>query len=158
MSNPLSRTGALLEPPMPVIMERRARSSTSVTRRQVMPSGRKPSIRPRCATLSVRAASRLCADPTAWASPVKCMFTSSSGSMRLLPPPVPPPFIPNMGPSDGSLSVATTFLPSLPIAWVSPTVVVVLPSPAGVGVMPVTTTILPRLPPSRMASNCIFAL
>ena len=59
------------------------------------------------------------------------MFTSSSGWMRLLPPPVPPPLMPKMGPSDGSLRVATTFLPSLPIAWVSPTVVVVLPSPAG---------------------------
>ncbi len=39
-----------------------------------------------------------------------------------------------------------TFLPRwAPSAWDSPTVVVVLPSPSGVGVMAVTSTYLPLL-------------
>ena len=80
MSKPVSLMGAFAEPPRPETMLRSARSSTSVTRRQVMRSGRKPGIWPRWATLSVRAASRLWAEPTAWASPVKWMFTSSCGS------------------------------------------------------------------------------
>lgn len=37
----------------------------------------------------------------------------------------------------------TAFLPIFFIAWPSPTVVVVLPSPAGVGLMAVTSTSLP---------------
>ena len=143
---------------MPVTIVRSALSSTSVTRRQVMPVGPNPGMPPRCATLSVSAASRLCAEPTACASPVKCMFTSSCGSTSDSPPPVPPPLMPNIGPSDGSRSVATTFLPSRPKPCAIPTVVVVLPSPAGVGVIPVTTMSLPRLPPARMASSGIFAL
>jgi len=38
---------------------------------------------------------------------------------------------------------STTFSPSTPKPWVSPTDVVVLPSPSGVGVMAVTSTYLP---------------
>ena len=53
-----------------------------------------------------------------------------------MPPPAAPPLIPNTGPSDGSRRHATGFLPIAPRPWVSPTSVVVLPSPAFVGVMP----------------------
>ena len=158
MSKPDSRIGAFGEPPIPETTVRSALSSTSVTRRQVMPLGLNPGICPRCATLSVNAARRLCAEPTACASPVKWIFTSSCGSTRDRPPPVPPPLIPNIGPSDGSRNVATTFFPNLPNPCAMPTVVVVLPSPAGVGVIPVTTISLPRLPSLRSALSGIFAL
>ena len=51
--------------------------------------------------------------------------------------------IPNVGPMEGSLRAPTTFLPSLPSPWIRPMVVTVFPSPAGVGVMAVTTTSFP---------------
>ena len=57
------------------------------------------------------------------------------GSTRDLPPPVAPPLTPKTGPREGSLRAATTFLPMRASAWVRPTDTVVLPSPAGVGVM-----------------------
>ena len=42
----------------------------------------------------------------------------------------------------------TTFLPSRRSAWLTPTVTVLFPSPAGVGLMPVTSTSRPfGLPP-----------
>jgi len=48
--------------------------------------------------------------------------------------------IPKHGPSDGSRSAITAFLPSFPNASPSPTVIVVFPSPAGVGLMAVIIT------------------
>ena len=51
--------------------------------------------------------------------------------------------IPKVGPIEGSLRAPTTFLPSLPSPWMSPIVVTVFPSPAGVGVIAVTTTSFP---------------
>ena len=87
------------------------------------------------------------------------MFISSSGITLAAPPPVPPPFIPNMGPNEGSLRVATTFLPNSPMPWANPTAVVVLPSPAGVGVIPVTTINFPvPLFLLEIVSKGIFAL
>ena len=57
------------------------------------------------------------------------------------PPPAAPPLMPNVGPCDGCLMVVTTCLPrQLPNAWQTPMVVVDLPSPSGVGFMPLTTT------------------
>ena len=61
MSNPVSLMGAFAEPPSPVTMERKDLSSTSLTLLKVTPVGVKPFIPPLCATLSVRAASKLCA-------------------------------------------------------------------------------------------------
>ena len=49
--------------------------------------------------------------------------------------PVAPPFIPNSGPMDGSLSARATRLPMRAKPWASPIETVVLPSPAGVGVI-----------------------
>ena len=159
MSNRVSRKGLLLLPPMPATMLRSDRSDASVTRDHCIPVGWKPGTWPRKTALSTRAASKLWAEATAWASPVKWMFISSSGTTRAMPPPVPPPLMPNIGPKVGSRSVTTALCPSLPSPWVRPTDVVVLPSPAGVGVMPVTTTSLPCCPsrPFR-ASREILAL
>ena len=73
-------------------------------------------------------------------SPVKCRFRSSIGTTWVMPPPAAPPLIPNTGPTDASRRHATGFLPMTPRPWVRPTSVVVLPSPAFVGVIPVTHT------------------
>ena len=51
--------------------------------------------------------------------------------------------MPNDGPSDGSRRHIIAFLPMKLSASVRPTVVVVLPSPAGVGVIAVTRISLP---------------
>ena len=158
MSKPASRRGALAVPPRPEMICRRPRSSMSITLRQVMPSGVRPSTVPSRAQFSVSAPRRLCAEATAWASPVKWTLISSRGSITALPPPVPPPLMPKMGPSDGSRRLTHTLLPSLPRPSVSPTAVVVLPSPAWVGVMPVTRIILPLEPLSRMKSSGSLAL
>ena len=48
--------------------------------------------------------------------------------------------MPNVGPIDGWRSATTARLPMRCSAWARPTVVVVLPSPSGVGVIAVTTT------------------
>ena len=57
--------------------------------------------------------------------------------------------MPNTGPSDGSRSAMTAFLPIFAIAWPSPAVVVVLPSPAGVGLIAVTRISFPSGPSFR---------
>ena len=74
------------------------------------------------------------------------------GTTWVMPPPAAPPLMPNTGPSEGSRRQATGDLPMTPRPCVSPTSVVVLPSPALVGVMPVTHTSLP-LGASRMRSR-----
>ena len=76
-------------------------------------------------------------------SPVKCKLISSIGITCALPPPAAPPFIPNTGPKDGSLIVTRAFFPIWLSASPSPTEVVVLPSPAGVGLIAVTSINLP---------------
>ena len=55
-----------------------------------------------------------------------------------------PPFMPKHGPSDGSRTQMAAFLPIRFSPSPRPTVVVVLPSPAGVGVIAVTRISLPR--------------
>ena len=89
------------------------------------------------------AASRLLAAPMACMSPVKCRLMSSIGTTCAYPPPAAPPFTPNTGPRDGSRSATITFLPIFLIPSASPTVVVVFPSPAGVGEMAVTRMSFP---------------
>ena len=88
--------------------------------------------------LSSIAARRLFAAPIAWKSPVKCRLISSIGTTCAYPPPAAPPFTPKTGPSEGSRRATITFLPSLCIPSARPTVVVVFPSPAGVGLIAVT--------------------
>ena len=71
----------------------------------------------------------------------------SMGSTCEYPPPAAPPFMPKQGPSEGSRSATTAFLPILFSPSVRPMDTVVLPMPALVGVMAVTRI-----------SLCCFAL
>jgi hypothetical protein len=68
--------------------------------------------------------------------------------------------MPKHGPNEGSRSATIAFLPIRFSASPNPTVVVVLPSPAGVGLMPLTRISLPSRRPSseRMNGSPIFAL
>ena len=85
---------------------------------------------------------------------------SSIGASWVWPPPVPPPFTPNTGPSDGSRIATMARLPSRLSPSASPMVVVDLPSPAGVGVIAVTSTSAPsgRALARSIAPQRIFAL
>src|SRR6266478_6647712 len=150
--NPPSRGTPSIRPPSPTMTLRSARSFTSrirfhATWRTSMPSGL-----PWCTWLSSAAASRLWAEVIAWKSPVKCRLISSIGTTCDRPPPVPPPFMPSVGPIDGSRRAMTGRPPTRHSAWPSPMVMVVLPSPAGVGVIEETTTSLPSGRPARAAS------
>jgi hypothetical protein len=89
------------------------------------------------------AAKRLWAAVIAWKSPVKCRLIASIGATCARPPPVAPPFLPNTGPSEGSRKAITARLPIRFRASPSPMVVVVFPSPGGVGLMAVTKTNFP---------------
>ena len=60
------------------------------------------------------------------------------GTICAKPPPAAPPFIPNTGPKEGSLKQMIVFLPIRFKASPKPTLVVVFPSPAGVGLIAVT--------------------
>mmetsp|Transcript_3448 Transcript_3448/g.5023 ORF Transcript_3448/g.5023 Transcript_3448/m.5023 type:complete len:387 (+) Transcript_3448:543-1703(+) len=91
--------------------------------------------------VSIAAASRLFAAVIAWMSPVRCRLNSSIGTTCAYPPPAAPPLMPKVGPWLGCRMQEKTFLPSTaPSAWLRPMVVVLLPSPSGVGFTPVTTT------------------
>ena len=60
--------------------------------------------------------------------------------------------MPNTGPSDGSRSPSTGRLPIAPSPSVSDTAVVVLPSPAFVGVIPATQIRCPSATAARTSS------
>ena len=84
---------------------------------------------------------------------------SSIGATCAWPPPVAPPFMPKHGPSEGSRRQIIVRLPAAFSASPSPIVVVVLPSPAGVGLMPDTSTKRPLGGPSVASMPApIFAL
>ena len=89
------------------------------------------------------AATRLWATEMACMSPVRWRLNSSIGTTWLYPPPAAPPLIPNVGPMLGCRMQAMDLCPRAPRPWTRPMVVVVLPSPSGVGVMAVTSTYLP---------------
>ncbi len=92
-------------------------------------------------------------------SPVRWRLNSSIGTTWLMPPPAAPPLMPKVGPIDGCRMAIVAEDPMCWKAWPSPTVVVVLPSPSGVGVMAETTTYLARgrSAIASMASSLIFA-
>ncbi len=125
--------------PRPSTTLRRARSFMSRARPQVIARASSgplsPSERPKWQALSAIAESRLCAVVMAWMSPVKWRLMSSAGTSVARPPPVPPPLTPKTGPSEGSRRQRATRLPSRRIPIARPTEVVVLPSPAGVGLI-----------------------
>jgi len=163
MSKPVFRLGPSSHLSLwPTSMNRRAASLTSTTRRQVTASGSmfrrgRPVLAQvassACSSCLMRAstaaASRLLAMLTAWMSPVRWRLNSSMGITWLYPPPAAPPLMPKVGPIEGWRMHRKTFLPITPMAWVSPTAVVVLPSPSGVGVMAVTSMYLPLAAPAR---------
>ena len=60
------------------------------------------------------------------------------GTICACPPPAAPPFMPNTGPSEGSRRHTMVRLPIRLRPSASPTLVVVLPSPGGVGLIAVT--------------------
>ena len=147
-------------PPRPVTMDRSARSFMSITRFQTTDRGSSPRVDlVEAIALSIKALSKLFAFSTAEKSPVKCRLMSSIGTTCARPPPAAPPFIPNTGPSDGSRSAAAARTPMRFSPSVSPTVVVVLPSPAGVGERAVTSTSRAfSICSSRSSSSGSFAL
>ena len=108
---------------------------------------------PWCMWLSTIAASKLLAAPIAWKSPVKCKFISSIGTTCAYPPPAAPPLTPNTGPREGSLNATNTFLPNFCKPSATPIVVVVLPSPAGVGLIAVVNINLAFFPPLSFLSR-----
>ena len=156
MLKPLSRGTPPALPPSPITSVRRARSFMSITRFQTIVRGSSPTRFLRCKSLSISAASRLLAFSTAAKSPVKCKLISSIGTTWERPPPAAPPLMPNTGPSEGSRSAAAARSPMRLRPSVRPTVTVVLPSPAGVGLIAVTKTSWPW--GSRRASSGILAL
>ena len=83
---------------------------------------------------------------------------SSIGTTCASPPPAAPPLIPNTGPSDGSRRHRTGVRPIAPSPSVSDTAVVVLPSPARVGVIPATHTSLPSASPASRSSASSLTL
>src|SRR5215471_13907738 len=159
MSNPVCLGTPSAAAPRPITMLRSARSLTSSTRRQVMLCWSMPSLFPWCRWLSSIAESMLCAAVTACMSPVRCRLSVSNGTTWLYPPPAAPPLIPNVGPIEACRIEIVARLPMCRIAWPRPTVVVVLPSPSGVGVTAVTTTYLAfgRSASSSIAFRSIFA-
>ena len=140
------------------MMWRRARSLTSITRRHQTRRASMPRAFPWCRWLSSMAASRLWAAVTAWKSPVKWRLMSSLGTTTARPPPVAPPFMPKVGPSDGSRRARHTFSPILAMPWARPIEVVVFPSPASVGVRAETRISLPGGRPVSRAVSRTLAL
>src|SRR3989454_796591 len=93
-----------------------------------------------------------------WKSPERWRLMPPIGTPCASPPPQAPPFTPNTGPSEGSRMHSAAFLPSRRSACVTPTVTVDFPSPAGVGLMPVTSTRRPRGLRRASAASRTFAL
>jgi hypothetical protein len=160
MSKPVSRGIPSARDPRPTTMFLKARSFTSRTRRQVMlclSTWKKSSFW--WTWLSSMAESRLWAEVTACVSPVRWRLSISIGTTWLKPPPAAPPFMPNVGPIAGWRTATVALLPMWEKACPRPTVVVVLPSPSGVGVMAETTTYfaIGLSESSSMASSFIFA-
>ena len=160
MLKPSSRGTPWVAPPKPTTIWRSARSFISITRFQTTVRGSMPI---ECVLLwillSMTAANRLLAFSIAEKSPVKCKLMSSIGTTCEYPPPAAPPLIPKTGPNDGSRNTAIAFLPILLSPSVRPMLTVVLPSPAGVGVIAVTSTnLLFFIFSASMRCNGSFAL
>ena len=145
ISNPESRSNPSCGPPRPILIFRRNLSETSITRRHFIVAGSIFSGFPFKTELSKNAAQRLCANPTAWTSPVRCKLKSSIGTTCEYPPPAAPPLMPNTGPKDGWRIQTAVFLPIRLSDIARPIVVTVFPSPSGVGVIAVTSIYLPSL-------------
>ena len=113
MSKPLS-CGNGASSPTPTVIRRRTRSSMSRHRRQVIVAGSMPSSFPWMRCASIAEASRLLAAAIACRSPVKCRLMSSRGTTWARPAPVPPPFAPSVGPTEGSRRQTSELSPMWP--------------------------------------------
>ena len=147
-------------PPSPHTVCRKARSFKSTTRFQTICLTSIFKGFPWWIELSSIAAIKLFAAVIAWISPVKWRLISSIGTTCAYPPPAAPPLIPKHGPRDGSRIATTDFFPNLLSACDKPIIVVVFPSPAGVGLMAVTRINFPSsfFSSFLIASREIFAL
>ena len=76
-------------------------------------------------------------------SPVSPMEKVVRGMHWASPPPAAEPLMLKVGPPEGWRMAPETRRPRLASPWMSPMVVVVFPSPSGVGVMAVTSTYFP---------------
>ena len=87
--------------------------------------------------------------PKLWAlvmasmSPVNPRVNSVMGMRRAFPPPAAVPLMLKVGPAEGCRIHPPTFTPRLARPSIRPNVVVVFPSPSGVGVMAVISMYLP---------------
>ena len=159
ITKPSCRGTPPVRPPRPTMTLRSARSFMSMARGQVICVGSMPSEFGRYRWLSRTAESRACAELIAWKSPVKWRLISSMGTTWLWPPPAAPPLMPKTGPRLGSRRQSTGLRFRRFIASARPTETVDFPSPAAVGLMPVTSTRRPSSPPRSFAtSRGIFAL
>ena len=149
-----------LESLLVTVISRKERSFISKARVQTILSGLIFNKLPWKTLFSITAEIKLIVEVKAWKSPVKWRLISSLGIMVLFKAPTAPPLTPKTGPKDGSLKTAKELTPILDKPSCKPMVVVVLPSPALVGVIAVTKTNLPSflfLSSSLMAKS-IFAL
>ena len=80
MSKPVSRGVPFFSPPPATVTTRSARSFMSMTRRQVISFLSRLSSLPWNKCASRNAEHRLCAEVTAWKSPVRCRLSSSGGT------------------------------------------------------------------------------
>ena len=142
ISKPSSLTTPFLAP-RPATICLSSLSFISIALRIQMEDGSILSAFPWNMWLSTIAQRRLFAPSMAWKSPLKWRLMSAIGATCAIPPPVAPPFTPNTGPILGSLRARTDFFPIFLSPSPNPIVVVVLPSPRGVGVMAVTRISLP---------------
>ena len=156
MSNPSSLGTKFFSPDKPISIFRSALSFKSTHLFHV--TCLKSSSFPWNMWLSIIADNKLFAEVIAWISPVKCKFISSIGATCACPPPVAPPFIPNTGPSDGSLNASIDFLPIFLNPSARPIDIVVLPSPNGVGLIDVTRTRLPSFFVFKTSYNLFWIL
>ena len=156
----LSLRSTPLPSPKPTTISRSALSFISIALDHKIRSASICKGLPRYKELSIIAAIKLIEEVNACISPVKCKLISSLGSIVAFPPPVAPPLIPKTGPKEGSLKTNIAFCPIFPRPSAKLIEVVVLPSPAFVGVIAVTRTNLPSslLSNSFIIDKSIFAL
>ena len=154
MVKPVSRGVPWAVPPRPVMTPRRERSLTSRQRCQTIRRTSMPRALPCWTWLSTMAARVFVAAAMAWKSPVKWRLMSSIGTICEYPPPAAPPLMPMTGPCEGSRRAAAALSPRRVMASARPMRTVDLPSPAGVGDMPVTST---SFPASRRSGSRVMS-
>ena len=146
MSNPSARGTPLLLPPSPLVMCRSCRSFMSRQRRQETWSGSMSRRLPWKMWLSVMAANRLLAAVTAWMSPVEVQVDVLHGhNLRIAAARGTALHSRRPGRATVHGALPPHVFPIRASASPRPTVVVVFPSPAGVGVSAVTRIRRPGL-------------